>query len=264
VPSAIDINPESGEPVLIMDDVSEKYKPLSLAAGSSFRNQGLKLGDFLKDPAQRELFKDSILATILIGDYDRVPWNLMAAKDGSNFVHLDFGASMGVRARGGYNGYSLHIDEEEIRMALRDPYDREPNANELHGEVIEVTQNGIEIKDKERLARLSNRMQTVITDSVIDSIVAEAAFPDNATSEGKSENRMILNRALSQLEAGLAREIPGSLSHLKTERAITTYKCIRDEYNGDSAAYFSNALKTRRDELIKMFGQPDISEQTTA
>ncbi len=251
--TSIDIDPRSKDLVTVMPDVSDEYNPISEATGSRFRNLGLRLDNLLTDPDHQETFKDSILPALLIGDYDRVPWNLMLSKDGSEYLNADFGASLGARARGGYNGFPPFIDDEEMRLVLRDPYDRLPNANDLHASVIEVTPEGVIIKDRDRMGRMVLEMREKLTDQVIDDIIREADWPDNTTIEGKTLNTKMVNQAIDDLEASFRLEIPHSLSYIKTQRAINTYRSIRDEFNYNIAGYFSFALKSRRDDLISRF-----------
>lgn len=239
--------------VLIMPDLSGFFRPLSETAGSRFRKQGLTVRQFLTDPAHQESYKDTILAALLIGDYDRVAWNIMVSRDGSDFVNVDFGASLGARARGGFNAFFPCVDSEDIRLTLKDPYDICPNANDLHAEVIEVGSKGIFIKDHDRLYRLAIQMREVLTDDVIDCVVVSARWPDHTTISGRAENRNLIDKAFMAISSNLAYERLGSLGYIKAERASQSYRLIFDEFGCDFDNFFRYALKARRDDLVKLF-----------
>ncbi len=229
---------------VIMEDLSPDYAA-DLTYGS---------GGVMADPKLREQFQDSILAAILIGDYDRVPWNTMIRRDYGSIAHVDFGACCGSRAQGGYNGFCDGIDIEDIRHAIADPYDLNVISNTAYQEMVDIQGGQLQILQPERLKALGQKIGQ-LDDMDIDTIVDLARWPDNNSPEGNQTNLQFLDRTIMRLQLDMSyyANHPTSLDHIKTKRAIETYTKIKDEFNGDMSAYFKHALKRRRDDVVSLF-----------
>ena len=234
-----------GKAAVIMEDLSLEY-----AADLSYGEGGVMV-----DPELKKQFQDSILAAVLIGDYDRVPWNTMISRDYEGVAHVDFGACCGSRAQGGFNGFSDSIKVEDIRQVLADPYDLNVISNAAYQEMLDIRGGELNILQPERLKALAEQVGQ-LGDDKIDAIVDTAGWPDNSTPEGSEANQQFLSGTIMRLERDMSHYTePSSLNHIKTKRAIETYTKMRDEFKGDIAGYYKHALKARRDDIVQLFTQ---------
>ncbi len=236
---------ESGA-LVVMEDISDEYQPDS--------HYGV-----LDDEILKKEFKDSLLAAILIGDYDRVPWNTMVAKENNGeqqgVAFIDFGACCGSRAQGGFNGFFPRIDVEEIRHVIASPYDLNRVDNPCFTEILDISNGELVVKDRELLQILSEKIRS-LSDEVIDKVVLLSGWPADVDEAGHQKNVQFLEQTVGKLKYKL-KEITSqtSLDYIKTSRALETYRMIIDEFDYDISAYFSFALKKRRDDLVAMFAK---------
>lgn len=233
----------ASKPAIVMEDLSEEFVA-DLTYGE---------GGVMTDEALKNQFKQCLLAAILIGDYDRVPWNAMISRDFSRVGFVDFGACCGSRAQGGFNGFNSWIDVEEIRHAVADPFDLEVVSNKAFLEVIDIKNGRLIMKDPELLRNLAQQLRN-LRDDTIDTIVRLAEYPNMSNQQEREQAVKYIDGVL----ADLARDLKAynnlrGRDYIKTKRAAETYMRIATDFRYDMGAYFAFALKQRRDDLVRMF-----------
>lgn len=234
---------EDSKPAVIMEDLTPDFVA-DLTYGE---------GGVMADAKLRSEFQNTILAAILIGDYDRVPWNTLIKRDFSGVAHVDFGACCGSRAQGGYNGFSDSIDIEDIRHVIADPYDLTKITNTAYAEMIDISSGEVKILMPDKIKKLVTGIQS-LTDDKINSIVDLSGWPDNSTEMGHELNKNFLFTTIAKLQEDLTYfKNPKTSDHIKTKRALSTFTKIIDDFNYDISAYFKYALKGRRDSIVKIF-----------
>ncbi len=207
-----------------------------------FKSGGIKLDTkhHASEKIQRGLFVD-----MLMGQYDRTPWNLMFPESGESdeVIFIDNGASLTSRARGGHKGFSENFTENELEELLSNPqFEGEP-VNEAYQDLIQVL-GGRAVgnkKKKDMFQEIWAEFRTKIRLEFLEEVVEEAGIPDG-------------NRSIRMLEArigGLEKELAGlaldSSDYKKTTEAIETYKkAIRV---GGEATYLKKALQSRYNDM---------------
>ncbi len=188
-----------------------------------------------------ERIQKGLLVQTMVFNYDCVPWNFMWEKEGGQGVSfIDFGASCGSRAQGGFNGFPDKVDAEQLRHVLTNPQFGGP-ANPAFDNLVPLAQveKGQIVVKKPELMREMVTTLSRITDESIDTVVREA-WEDIPREE-----------SLADLQGRLAKL--DSKSEYKSSLARQTIQVILDDFEGDQAAYFAHALKGRRDSLLEMF-----------
>lgn len=234
---------EQGKSGVIMEDLTLGY------AADLIKGEG----GVLSDQNLKGQFQESLLAAILIGDYDRVPWNTLIKRDFKGIAHVDFGACCGSRAQGGYNGFSDSVDIEDIRHVIANPYDLTKITNTAYAEMIDISGGKIKILMPQKVRSLALQIEQ-LSDDQIDSAVDLSSWPDNNSKDGHSKNVAFLLMTIHRLNEDLTFFTnPKSLDHIKTKRALDTFTKIKNEFDSDISEYFKYALKARKQSIIQIF-----------
>ena len=160
--------------------------------------------------------QDGFFLDLLTYNYDRTPWNMMYRD--SEFIFIDFGASVLSRARGGTKGFPLTVTPDQVEAVWkRNPDFPETPVNRAYAALVEGPE---QYRTAEALALLAK-----ITDADLDRIVDEVYGISGDTEWTQ--------------EPSSYRESPKYASHSATVREI-----IRG--GGSEQEYVRRALKSRR------------------
>ncbi|MBW3013148.1 serine/threonine-protein phosphatase [Candidatus Woesearchaeota archaeon] len=179
----------------------------------------------------------SFLMDLLTFNYDRTAWNMMYNEETGEIVLIDHGASFISRAQGGFKGFPDSMDIAQIEHVLTSPQ-WGGIINKAYDDMIAVIDGEVIVKDKKFLGE-SLDMLAQVSDAQIDAII-EDSFKQIPI----EEQRAILEKGLRSVEYK---------KDYKSELAKQTLNKILDEYDGDMAAYFKEAMKKRLDQMLTVF-----------
>jgi hypothetical protein len=161
---------------------------------------------------------------LLTYNYDRTPWNLMYK--GSEFMFIDFGASLLSRAQGGTKGFPKTVTEDQYNSVWKHNPQFMGPTNKAYANLM--GKPGAPMM-KEALATLAK-----ITDQVIDRIVSEVYEISGDTIWTQEENACSENRSYA--------------SHSATVKEII-------EDGGSERSYIKDALRARRISIFERMRQ---------
>ncbi len=185
------------------------------------------------------------LVDLLLGQYDRTPWNFMFKEDDVAFI--DNGGSLFSRARGGYKGFAEKLEIQDLEDLLNNPQFPGQPSNEAYSNLVEVRDGKVVVKDKKTLKSLMREFFKISNHQVED-IIDDARFPDEHRSVANAE------KTVKQLENDLGSMSRGSDNYRKTAAAIETFKKIIEA--GGEATYLKKAIRQRCQDIIDIFGPP--------
>ena len=193
--------------------------------------------------------QEGFFVDMLLGQYDRTPWNFMFHPDGKRVAFIDNGGSLYSRARGGYKGFADHFGIEELADLLSNPQFPGRPVNEAYHDLLEVKNGRIIIKNLNNFKLVFNGFVDCFGDyaKMINDIIESTRLYDGRRSQ---EN---LARRVEQLEQELKDVPPDSSDYQKTASAIETFKKAIEE--GGEATYLKKALIQRAQNIIVLFSE---------
>ncbi len=201
---------------------------------------------------QSKQIQEGFFADMLLGQYDRTPWNFMFHPDGKQVAFIDHGGSLYSRARGGYKGFADHFDVEELADLLTNPQFAGMPVNEAYQNLVEAKDGKVVVKNVGALDNALNLFKTCTDKTAIEIIIESARLSDGRHSEEESSKR------IAQLEKELEHLTPDSSDYRKAKSAIETFKKIIEA--GGEATYLKEALWKRRQDIIVLFQNAITSE----
>lgn len=225
-----------------------------------FRNQLKLVMEYLKDYLpirsgklpknfiRSKTLQSGILLDILLGHYDRYPFNLMYKDD--RIVFIDFGGSLTSSPSGKIKGFLPKIDNKEIYRDVK-AYDHNREVNSAYGQVIKIDylHKKFRIVNRKLINELAKKLKR-LSDETINNIIEEAAQPFLRRNKGRIDK--ILKDVKKKIKIPIG-ELQYPHHHQNYIEAEKTYQIIKDQFNSNEVNYWKYALRKRRDDLINQF-----------
>jgi hydroxymethylpyrimidine pyrophosphatase-like HAD family hydrolase len=167
------------------------------------------------------------------------------ANDPKAALQIDFGGSVGSRAQGGFNGLLPNVDIKQVAMVLENPQHGGP-VNAAFDSLVDfqaATEGNLVIRKPELLRGMVEQLRAV-SNAQIEVMVNEA-FGDISIADSQKD----LTARIRKIEEKLSYN-PHDTKSLAAHQTFTT---ILEDFGGNQAAYYSHALKCRRDGIVEMF-----------